>query len=78
MLGRTVEVMVVPMCHVRQAGVNRVFGNELQNVRQAVFRDFQLAHSLEHFFAYSVPDSLDEISELTPEIREALDKHFYY
>lgn len=40
--------------------------------------DVDLEHHLEHFFSYSVPNSLDEIAGLTPEIREALDKHFYY
>ncbi|MBK7704865.1 MAG: hypothetical protein IPJ30_03600 [Acidobacteria bacterium] len=40
--------------------------------------DFGLAHKLEHFFRHSIPMSLDEIEGLSPEIREALDKYFYY
>lgn len=39
--------------------------------------DFQLAHRLEHFFSHAVPNSLDEIAGLTPEIRDSLDKYFY-
>jgi hypothetical protein len=40
--------------------------------------DFELAHRLEHYFAHSTPQSLDEIEGLTSELREALDKHFYF